>query len=409
MHPPTHATHATHVAWICSDDVREPTRQEHGPVPAVMKKLRTLRRVVRRHGTAGIASVLRDKVTPLIQPPLEYARLAPSAAAMLARHGRPAMFINAVGAGIGDDMLCTAVFRELRRRGQHDFWITSKHPDLYRHNDDVGVVVPPLARYDILLKRLGTKIVYPWYTSYHPAFDRDDPMPEQHLISVMCQKAGITGEVTLRPYLFLRPDEEARGRVAARQIAIQSSGLDAKHSMLNKNWPLERYQEVVSSLRHRYDFVQVGSLNDPKLEGAVDLRGKTTLRGTAAVLRCSLAFVGQVGFLMHLARAVDCRSVIVYGGRETPAQSGYPCNENLYSPVHCSPCWRLNTCPYERECLRQIGVGDVVDGIERQTARFGTALECDTDTITPELIAHNAERYERAVAAHEYAWAALHQ
>ena len=101
--------------------------------------------------------------------------------------------------------------------------------------------------------------------------------------------------------------------------------------------------------------------------------------------------------------------MIVYGGRETPAQSGYPCNENLYSPVHCSPCWRLNTCPYERKCLRQVGVADVMEALALQVSRFGTPLACDTDSITPELIERNAERYERAVEAHEYAWAALHQ
>lgn len=373
------------------------------------KKLRTIRRIVRRRGAAGIVSVLKDKVNPLVQPPLDYARLMPSAAAALARHGRPAMFFNSVGAGIGDDLLLSAVFHELQQRGQRDFWVMSKHPELYRLNTDVGVLVPHRERYDILVKKFGAKVVYPWYTSYHPAFDRDDPMPEQHLISVMCQKAGITGDVTLRPYLVLGADEEQRGRLVPRQVAIQSSGLDAKHSMLNKNWPLERYQAVVSSLQDRYDFVQVGSRNDPPLAGALDLRGRTSLRETAAVLRGSLAFVGQVGFLMHLARAVDCRAVIVYGGRETPAQSGYPCNENLYSPVPCSPCWRLNTCPYERMCLQQIEAPDVVAALDAQVARHGTPLVVDTDRITPELIARNAARHEHAVAAHELAWLALYR
>jgi hypothetical protein len=373
------------------------------------KKLRTLQRVVRRHGPAGVMAVLKEKVTPLIQAPIDYARLAPSAAASLAQHGRPAMFINSVGAGIGDDLLITALFRELRRRGQRDFWVTTRRAELYRNNDDVSVIVPARERYDILLKKLGTRIVYPWYTSYHPAFDRDDPMPEQHLISVMCQKAGITGEITLRPYLFLTDEEKRRGKVAARQVAIQSSGLDAKHSMLNKNWPLERYQDVVTLLKDKYDFVQVGSRNDPPLEGALDLRGKTSLRGTAAVLHASMAFVGQVGFLMHLARSVDCRSVIVYGGRETPAQSGYPCNENLYSPVSCSPCWRLNTCPYDRACLQQIRVAEVIEALAAQVDRLGSPLETDTDHITPELIERNAKRYELAVVAHETAWAALYQ
>ena len=53
----------------------------------------------------------------------------------------------------------------------------------------------------------------------------------------------------------------------------------------------------------------------PPLKGALDLRGKTGLREAAAILSNSLVFIGQVGFLMHLARAVDCRSVIVYGGQ----------------------------------------------------------------------------------------------
>ena len=46
----------------------------------LIKKFRTLQRVVRRRGTAGVVSVLKDKVNPFIQPPMDYARLVPSAA-----------------------------------------------------------------------------------------------------------------------------------------------------------------------------------------------------------------------------------------------------------------------------------------------------------------------------------------
>jgi hypothetical protein len=378
-------------------------------VSVLGRKLGTFRRVVRQRGVAGMASVVREKVTPLTKAPIDFVRAAPSAASFLARHGRPDRFINAVGAGIGDDLLCTAMFRELCLRGERNFWVTSKHPELYRGNGDVPVVVPPLERYDAVVRLLGTKVVYPWYTSYHPAYDRDDPMPEQHLISVMCQKAGITGTITLRPYLALSEREAEAGRRAGRQVAIQSSGLDAKHGMRNKNWSLEKYQGVVTALKDRYDFVQVGSANDPPLDGALDLRGQTTLRETAAVLAGSLAFVGQVGFLMHLARAVDCRSVIVYGGRETPAQSGYPCNENLYSPVHCSPCWRLNSCPYDRMCLQMIDVPEVVAALDVQVGRYGTPLECDTATITQAQIERNVVRYEEATEAHKLAWKLLYR
>lgn len=388
----------------------------------VIKKIGTFKRVVRDRGMAGVMSVLKEKtdIRPLIQPPIDYARqsliqpsldyakLAPSAFSAIARYGRPEMFITAVGAGIGDDLLCTVIFRELRQRNQHKFWSMSKHPELYLYNKDIEMVVPPYDRYDTLMKRLGVKIVYPWCTSYNPAYDRDDPFPEQHIISLMCEKAGILGPITLKPYLVLHESEMEQGQVVQRQIAIQSSGLNARHAMTNKDWFIEGYQGVVSSLKSKYEFVQIGSTGDPPLEGALDLRGKTTLRQTAALLSRSLAFVGQVGLLMHLARAVDCRSVIVYGGRERPSQSGYSCNENLYSELSCSPCWRLNTCPYDRECMRRISFADVVAALETQVEKHGTPLVCDIDTITQEQIERNALRYAKAVQTNDFAWSVLY-
>jgi hypothetical protein len=374
------------------------------------RKLSTLKSVLRREGTAGIMAILREKldVRPLLRSPMDYARLAPSLVSQLARHGRPELLVNALGAGIGDGLLCTVMFRELRRRNHHKLWITSNHTALFVGNEDVDAAIPPLYRYDAVMKRLGVKVVYPWYTSYNPAFDRDEPVPEQHIISVMCQRAGITGPIALRPYIFLSEAEKQRGRLRPRQIAIQSSGLTAKHAMTNKNWYTESYQHVVTALSSRFDFVQLGSASDPPLSGALDLRGKTSLRETAAVLAGSLAFVGQVGFLMHLARAVDCFSVIVYGGRETPAQSGYSCNENLHSQVSCSPCWRLNTCPYDRKCLRMISAADVVAALEAQLERHGSELAVDTTIITQGQIDYNAARDRAARAIHELAWHVLY-
>ena len=57
--------------------------------------------------------------------------------------------------------------------------------------------------------------------------------------------------------------------------------------------------------------------------------------------------------VMHLARAVDCRSVIIYGGREHPSQSGYSANENLYWSGACAPCWLRNDCNYGRICMQR--------------------------------------------------------
>ena len=108
-----------------------------------------------------------------------------------------------------------------------------------------------------------------------------------------------------------------------------------------------------------------GEHADRRLSGLHDLRGATTVRETAAILQNSRLYIGAVGFLMHLARAVDCPSVVVFGGREAPWQSGYICNVNLFSAVECAPCWRWNTCDLDRLCMRAIEPDDVIQGVER--------------------------------------------
>jgi ADP-heptose:LPS heptosyltransferase len=192
---------------------------------------------------------------------------------------------------------------------------------------------------------------------------------------MMCEAVGIQGEVELRPYVFLSEEEGRAGKVVPRpQIAVQTSSLSARYPMLNKLWPPERFQVVADALKDDFDLVQVGAPSDPQLRGALDLRGKTSVRQTAAILSASRLFVGLVSGLMHLARAVECRSVIVYGGREHPSQSGYSANENLYWSGPCAPCWLRNDCNFDRVCMSEIQPEQVIAAVRRQAERYGTPL-----------------------------------
>jgi ADP-heptose:LPS heptosyltransferase len=121
--------------------------------------------------------------------------------------------------------------------------------------------------------------------------------------------------------------------------------------------------------------------SDPPLKGALDLRGKTSLREAAAILSNSQLFVGLVGFLMHLARAVNCRSVVVYGGRETPDKTGYIANKNLVGVTPCSPCWEENKCDYDRECMKMISVETVVEAVMEQINHHGNPLETEVVSL----------------------------
>jgi hypothetical protein len=78
---------------------------------------------------------------------------------------------------------------------------------------------------------------------------------------------------------------------------------------------------------------------------------------------------------------VDCRSAIVYGGRETPDKTGYIANKNLVGPTPCSPCWEENKCDFDRQCMKMISVEAVVSAAIEQIERHGSPLEIETISL----------------------------
>jgi len=295
---------------------------------------------------------------------------------LLAKYGMPDAALS-FGGGFGDQLLLTTLARELFRRKRSRLWVLSSSVELFLHNPDIRRVLPVITERDQwFMSRFAIRQISPSYAP-HIAAERRDIAPDKHLLAVMCEQAGIRGQVALRPYLRLSRSESTQRRPVERQIVIQNTGRSARHFMSTKEWYPERFQEVVAKLGAEYHFVQVGASQDPKLEGAEDLRGKTTIRETAALLQGSMLFVGLVGFVMHLARAVDCRAVIVYGGRELPAQSGYSCNINLTGRTACSPCWRYDDCAEQRSCMNQITVDHVVKAIQLAAEKFKDPIETE--------------------------------
>ena len=295
-------------------------------------------------------------------------RILPRPVGRLLRHGRPRRALLFGPLSLGDDLLCTAVLREARRRRQ-PFAMLTNRPELFRHNPDPTRLVPIDDYYVAALRRLGTRVVQPYYLQANPAEPAREPAPPRHIIAEMCRLAGLHGEVTLRPYLHLTADERARGSLFPRQVAIHSTALTAAIAYPTKEWGAERLDAVARALGRDCQLVQLGAAQDPPLPVARDLRGRTTLREAAAVLAASAAFVGLEGFLTHLARAVDCPAVVVFGGRAEPRIFGYDCNVNLYSAVECAPCGLRDGCPYTLKCLAAITPESVVAAVRALVTR----------------------------------------
>jgi hypothetical protein len=199
-----------------------------------------------------------------------------------------------------------------------------------------------------------------YYDRCDPLEDRG-PVPSEHYIRIMCRRAGVTPVQPLKAHLYLTREEREFARPFTGAIAIQSSGMSGRNvPMLNKEWGVENFRIVAAALPRQYRVLQIGHANDPPLPGVVDLRGALNLRQVGAVLSACRLFVGLEGLLMHLARAVTCPSVIVFGGREAPVNVGYPENANIARTPPCSPCWRLSTGDFDRRCLREITPAEVI-------------------------------------------------
>ena len=298
--------------------------------------------------------------------------------------GFPNVMLQFLG-GIGDELLLTAVAHELKRRKPDiKIWQVSHSEPLLFNNPDYQRTFSFdewQLRYAFLLERQRMRLSY----SVEVIPGELEIPPDEHILARLCRKAGILGDVELRPYVYLTNEEKAAGKIGERFIVVQNMGQSTHQTFMNnKKWYPERIQEVVNLLKKKdpaLSVVLLGGESDIALKNVVDLRGKTTLRESAAILANARCFIGTSGFLKHLARAAGIRSVIVYGGREHSYQTGYTCNENLNSFVECAPCWRWNTCDYEKKCMQMITVDNVVDACDRVLEKKNMPLEVETVTI----------------------------
>ncbi len=302
------------------------------------------------------------------------AAIAPRMAWRGVRWGLPARSLLFGPMSLGDDLLCTAVLHEARRRGQ-PFTMFTARPELFAGNHDPAGIRPIDDHFSTFLRRMKRTVISPYYVHPDAAAPDRDVLPKRHIIAEMCRLSGITGEVGLRPYLHLTDDERKNAPRLPRQIALHSTGMGAALPYPTKEWGADRFAELARLLSKDFSLVQLGSRHDPLLpEVALDLRGRTSLREAAAVQSVSLLFIGLEGFLTHLARAIDCPAVVIHGGRAPAGVFDYVANINLYSRPPCSPCGLRTECPQDLACMAAISAPAVAKAVQEMITRSPAVL-----------------------------------
>ena len=266
--------------------------------------------------------------------------------------------------GIGDSLLFSTILFHLGNSTGKKFLVGSQHPEIYQGNPHVRHLPCKSHTTTVYVKRLLRLFKVVDEVEYIN-YNQHGPIPPRHIFTLLCERVGLP-ETPKRPIIFLTSEEKSQRFLPKSDkpwIGIQSTGNSA-HTQ-NKNWSIEKFQEVAAALRKRYAIVQFGSQDDPPLTVDANLCGKLSLRQSFIALRECRGFVGQVGFLMHAAAAVEVPAVIIYGGFEAPWQSGYEDNINIYNPVPCAPCWLWSPCPYSKKCMTEISPKQVIESFDQ--------------------------------------------
>jgi hypothetical protein len=153
---------------------------------------------------------------------------------------------------------------------------------------------------------------------------------------------------------------------------------ERKQNAWSKNWFIDRWTKILEFLRSAgYEVIQLGVPDDGYIPGAIDLRGRTTLTEAAAILRNAVLHLDTEGGLVHLARAMGTKSLVLFG--PTPIEFyGYNDNINIRAG-ECRNCWAshpgwLLSCPLGHKrplCMDAISTQTVIDALRTYLEQRG--------------------------------------
>jgi ADP-heptose:LPS heptosyltransferase len=309
------------------------------------------------------------------------------------------------GQAPGDAVVMTAAIYSLHRAhpGRYVTAVESYWPDVFEHNPDVCAHLmpgdpgaPPPE---------GMSEVRMHYPAVHQSNERGIHFM-QGFTEFLGSALGVDVPLlTNRPRLYF--DIPAP---PVEDFWLICSG--GKRDFTNKLWGFANYQSVVSSLKGRVRFVQVGGArppvpwhpdtrgaqedSHPPLDGLYkNMIGMTSLRDLFELCRRARGVLCGVSLLMHVAAALERPAIVVAGGREPVAWNAYPLQQYLHTvgALPCTDalgraggaCWRYRVVP--------LGDGTSLD---RNTCQrpVGGVPECMT-LIRPEEVVNLILRYNR--------------
>ncbi len=286
------------------------------------------------------------------------------------------MRIQTIGA-MGDEVAMTAAVREAKRQRPDEMIMIygARKKDVWENcpyinigNEEDGRLIQA---YSFHRDHRGSRTqLYFKLLKLDPARIKDE-LPElwwtrEELASPILVKA--TGRKTETK---LQDLEEVLAGAPAPIIAV-----DPGAGWPSRRWPEERFSELTSRLAALgYTVIQVGSRQRMPLAGiAHDLVGRMKIRTAARFLgRCDL-YIGNDSGFFHLAAAVGCPHVTIYGPTRYTC-GPYPETISVFPAATCSRrcfefCGRTAVGDSKiNHCMEEISVDQVLEAAKEALAR----------------------------------------
>jgi heptosyltransferase-2 len=179
--------------------------------------------------------------------------------------------------------------------------------------------------------------------------------------------------------LWTTPEQDAKARELFSHAGWKDGDLKvvihAAASLPAKQWPLDRFAEVMHELRdkHRARFVYTGAKGDSPLYESIEtfgpfdglnLCGVTSLRENIAVYRACDLFFGVDSGPMHMAAAAGVPVVALFGPTDERKWGPWGNGHTIVSKyLACHPC-KPHKCG-DHQCMDRIRTTEALEAVER--------------------------------------------
>lgn len=238
-----------------------------------------------------------------------------------------------------------------------------------------------------------------------PVPNRDEPLPRLtpewlRLLQIVEPSTGHEGSA-VRLEIPDRERVSARGLLDQLQVptAAPLVAIGPGSKMQAKRWPLERFTEVGRRLLDRYPRLYLAALGSSEEwrfcdilcaewgERSVNLAGRLSIYGSAAVLKTCRAYLGNDTGAMHLAAMVGTPCVAIFSARDYPGRWDPYGNGHIvlrHEPT-CAGCL-LDTCVTNRNrCLTAISVDAAHAALESLLTAMTTRAKRDEEGVNREV------------------------